>query len=210
MDDSLGPYLPPGKLPCYQLDPNTVSPTREARVDEAGIPVEETICAFSAHALFVDRAGNVCDVPLSNGRTASKTQAEENYKQLKISEQIASGALPLNYCPHTDAFTWVKPGRLVPPAAGVKPCPPKNGQADGEPDGCVHMKAIIEERRKRTRAAWEAQQKHNASMSLDDARTIAEETAKAFGNTLATAIAERGGAGAARANLRADRGEKDS
>lgn len=198
----IGPHMPQGTLRnTYQLTPDTVSPTRQAGTDEAGIPREETICVFSRWARFVDREGNIMDVPLSNGRVFSREQAEENYKQLKIREQVLSGALPLEHCPYTEEFAWVRPGPLVTPPAGVKAC-------KGDPDGCEHMKPIIEERRRRSRARHDAIQAQRDTMTVEQAHSLVSATAKELGYAIADKLGGKGGIDQARANLRGDKGER--
>ncbi len=139
----------------YWLKPDSTTLTRVIDRDDMGVATEMTICAFSKWDYFVDRGGNVCEVPLSNGRMPSAEPEAERYELHVVREQILNGCLPLEECPHTTRYAHimgaVNGGALVKPPAGYKPCPGKKRLADLPPNveffGCEHMEGVIKKRR---------------------------------------------------------------
>jgi hypothetical protein len=189
----------------FWLKPDSASLTRVVDRDEDGIATEQTICAFAKWDRFVDKNGNVCEVPLSNGRMPSHEPEAERYELHVIREQVLNGSLPLEECPHTTRYAhWmghVNGGHLVKPPEGYKPCQGKARPADLAPNvewfGCEHMEAIIKRRRERSYKAWEASQIANDA----DFKKV-EAMARGFAKEQAAASHDP------RANLRAGKGEK--
>jgi hypothetical protein len=148
----------------YWLKPDSASLTRVIDRDDMGIATEQTICAFSKWDYFVDRGGNVCEVPLSNGRMPSSEPEAERYEIHVVREQVLNGCLPLEECPHTTRYQHimgaVNGGALVKPPAGYKPCQGKKRPTDLPPNveffGCEHMQAVIEKRRDAALKKWQA------------------------------------------------------
>lgn len=183
----------------YQLNENSVSPTRIVDTSEDGAPIEETIPAVAKHAKFVDLDGNVCDVALRTGRVPSEEPEAVKYEWIVVSTLIQRGQLPLASCPYTNAFAHLKGGGpLVKAPANAK----NAGDCGGRPDGCSHMKAIIEERRAKSRARYDKQQEQFRQMGEGDIKKMMEAFGKVFGDAVASA-AETG-----RARLAADKSEK--
>lgn len=186
-------------------EPDGASLSRVVERDEDGIAIEQTICAFAKWARFVDRNGNVCEVPLSNGRVPSFEPEAERYEMHAIREQILNGSLPLDECPHTTAYHHligrVNGGALVKPPEGYKPCHGKPRPADlphhQEWFGCEHMEAIIKRRREKAYAKW-VKQETASDADIKKFKAMAEAITKESANAVD-----------AKANLRAGRGEKD-
>jgi hypothetical protein len=190
----------------YWLKPDSTALTRIVDRDEDGIATEQTICAFAKWARFVDTNGNVCEVPLSNGRVPSHEPEAERYEIHVVREQVMAGCLPLEECPHTTRYAhWmgeVNGGALVKPPEGFRSCQGKKRPADLPPSeeffGCEHMQGIIERRRKKAYAAWEKSQITN-----NDELKRVEAMARGYAKEQAAA-----GSVDPRANLRAGKGEK--
>jgi hypothetical protein len=190
----------------YWLKPDSTALTRVVDRDEDGVETELTICAFSKWDYFVDKSGNVCEVPLSNGRVPSGEPEAERYEIHVVREQIVNGGLPLEECPHTTRYAHImgaaNGGALVKPPAGYTSCQGKRRPADlplnVEFFGCEHMEAIIRRRRERSYKEWLAAQ------IADDAEIRkVEAMARAFAAEQAKAAVID-----PKANLRAGRGEK--
>jgi hypothetical protein len=190
----------------YWLTPDSTALTRVVDRDEDGIAIEQTICAFSRWARFVDRNGNICDVPLSNGRMPSHEPEAERYALHVEREQIMNGGLPLEQCPHTTRYAhWlgaVNGGALVKAPEGHKHCDGKPRPADlphhVEWFGCEHMEAIIKRRRQKAYEAWEKSQ----AMDNNDLKRV-EAMAKGFAQAQQQVAHVD-----PRANLRSGKGEK--
>lgn len=181
----------------YQLNADSVSPTRIIEIGEDGLPVEETICALAKHERFVDPSGNVCDVALRTGRVPSEEPEAQRYEQVVIADLIRQNQLPLRCCPYTLEYRHIKGGPLIKPPKGAEDC-------GGHPDGCAHMKAEIEKRRRVARAKYDKQEQQAKTMSKDDVKQMLEGIAETFGD-LKNEL--RGGISSGRKNLQTDKSE---
>ncbi len=179
----------------FQLTLDSVSPTRLVSRNEEGFDVEETISCYPHTEMFVDRAGNLCQVVLCNSRTTARNSEARNYAASTREDWIRANGLPLTECPHAPSGEYTRmigTATLVAPPKDYKPC-------TGAPDGCVHLKALIE---KRLLAQLKRTEKdENAQLKLTG--TQLEQMGKTFGTQIADAIADQ------RAHLRSNRGEKD-
>ena len=191
----------------YELNHNSVSPTRPAGRDKNGIPREEVVCALAKWERFVDTDGNVCDVPLQCGRVLSVEPEAERIEITTRRTQIAAGCLPLNECPHTTKYAdWVltpdemaheleegeklnpSRGMLVPLPGGEESAPQCFGKAQpkdwpaGKPFfGCEHMEAVIKARRAACKDRNDAMQRQMQSV---DPRAIAHATGEGIASAL--------------------------
>lgn len=182
-----------GDNQAFALTQESVSPAVLIESGEDGIPREMTICAYSKVCKFVDRGGNICDVPLRTGRVLSNEPEAAKYEQIVVFDLIRAGQVPLHACPYTLDYGWVKPGPLVKPptkdASGKPIAPPV--ACKGAPDGCEHMKELIERRRAEQVAFMEREeaklQKH--VMSEDAAKKFFKATTEGLGEIVGNAIA---------------------
>jgi hypothetical protein len=132
---------------AYQLDEDSVSPTRVVGYDKFGMPIEETICALAKSAMFVDRWGNVCCVPLQTGRVFSSSPEAVRYEHLLVKDLILEGWLPLEACPFTQMYRHLTGGPLVRPESSAdEDCGGRPG-AERLEQACEHMKGIVAKRR---------------------------------------------------------------
>ena len=169
----------------YVLTDSSVSPTREVEVTEDGIIVEETIMALAKSAKFVDRAGNICDVALRTGRVLSEEPEAQRYEQYMVIELIRGGQLPLDACPFTQRFSFIRPGPLVAKVDG------KSGpDCNGKPGGCEHMLKVIAARRAATAEKAKREQVSQASMSEEQVKTMMTSMAQAFGTVAGTSLSD--------------------
>lgn len=181
----------------YQLNVNSVNPTRVVAMDEAGMPIEETYpAAFSR--LFVGLDGCVKDVPM---RTAAKFSMEpeaERYEQVITREIVKDGQLPLDACPYTGQYKYITG------IASLVKVPPGAEDCGGKPTGCEHMQGVIVERQKRARAKHDKIQEQAKTMKVEDVERMQSQMADAIG----AAISRSADPKANRANLRAGKGEE--
>jgi hypothetical protein len=195
--------MPPSAGRVFQLTDASVSPTRPAGRDENGIPREETICALAKHERFVDTKGNICVVPLRTSRVLGMTSEDEKYEQIQRKDQILAGSLPLAECPYTTEYArLVNPQRspdvqnsLVPVKRGEEAC-------NGEPEGCKHLRPIIESRRAKAIAEAERQEEVGKSISVAAAGAMMREFGEGVGSKMS-----HDSAGTARKNMREGKGE---
>lgn len=162
----------------FQVSAESVSPTRVIGYDEAGFPVEETVCMLAKAAKFVDNDGNICEVPLRTGRVPNNAPEHERYELMVIRDLLSQGQLPLAECPYTTKYFHIKSGPLVKPREGETMC-------DGAPDGCKHMKRVIEERRAKGLAKWQKHQAVVNSLDKSTVQTMMAEFGKLFTNSKA-------------------------
>ena len=164
----------------YQLSQESVTPTRFIEVNEEGVAIEESICALAKSEKFVDKDGNICDIPLRTGRVPSEEPEAVRYEMLVTADLIRGGQLPLRLCPYTTEFRHIKGGPLMKPPEGEEDCGGANG-----PMGCAHMKKVIEKRRKESRKRYDAQQMNLKKMQESDVKEMLEAMAKTFGEAIA-------------------------
>jgi hypothetical protein len=183
------------KATTYQLGEDTVSPTRYIDRDDDGNAIEETISCYPLREMFVDKAGNVCDVVLCNSRTTSRNNEAIMYARNVRLDWLRAGGLPLKQCPYAQSLEYKE---LFGSATLVKV--PKGASAcDGKPDGCEHMHAVIKQRRDKRAADHAKQEATNASLNGSQLEAIA----KTFGAELARGMT------ANKADLVNVRSEKD-
>lgn len=164
----------------YQLTQDSVSPTRMVGSDENGDLIEETICALAKSAKFVDKDGNILDVPLRTGRVPSEEPEAVRYEMITVADQIRGNHLPLAFCPFTTQFMHLKGGPLVKPRHGERDC-----GGDPGPMGCDHMEAIIVKRREDSRRRWDNEQLKLKKMQESDVKEMMEAMGKTFGEAIA-------------------------
>jgi hypothetical protein len=203
--DSLRPERVGGGGGIYQLTENSVSPTRIAGVDEAGMPIEETVPA-AYHRKFVANDGGINSVPLRTAAVFSQEPEAERYEHMVVRDIVAAGFIPLTVCPYSYEYKHIKGGPLVKVPPGESDCGGRPGATD-ETNCCPHLQAVIKLRRAASLAKYERQQAQVASMKVADVERIQEATVKAFGQALANHFpGDQKAAGKAR--LRDGRGEE--
>jgi len=202
MQDAPMPPSAGGRV--YQLVDGNVSPTRVVGRSPEGLPSEETIQVIK-HEMFVDLDGNICPVLLRNGRVSGNSPEEERYELLMRRDQITAGCLPLSECPYTGEYRRITgaPTLLGEPPEGARDC-------GGKPDGCEHLKPVIEQRRARCRERYEAQEKQARNITQAQAEALVLKMAQGFAAGLPAAQVapvEPPSASDARKNLRTGKGE---
>lgn len=190
----------------YQLTDGNVSPTRVVGRSPEGLPIEETIPVIKSEK-FVDLDGNICDVVLRNGRVSGNSPAEERYELLARRDQLTAGCMPLAECPYTGEYR-----RITGAPTLVGEMPEGAHDCGGKPDGCEHLKPIIEKRRTRARDRYETQEKHARGITQGQAEALVRSMAQGFAaGGLAAAPApapvEPPPASDARKNLRTGKGD---
>lgn len=191
--------MPPRAGRVYQLTESTVSPARVVTRDRNGFEREESVCALAKHAQFVDRAGNICTVPLQTARVLGHMPCDEHYERAMIRDQIRGGGLPLAECPYTQEYRRLTgTPTLVEVAPGEEAC-------DGEPGGCKHLKPIIEERRRLAREVIAQQQAQANHLTQQQAADMARAMAEAFGAAVGTGMIDT--RALAKQRMKAGRGE---
>lgn len=186
---------------AYQLTDASVSPSRLISIDDDGKEIEETICPLALSAKFVDRDGNICDVPLRTGRIFSMEPEAARYEQIVTFDQIRAGGLPLAACAFSNEYRHIKGGPLIKPKKGEADCGGRPGATRLE-ETCEHMQAVIKERRARSRARTEAEDAKLKTMKPEDALAMIEQMGEAFGQKLADQIGNMQSAKQARAAIR--------
>jgi hypothetical protein len=190
------------KATTFQLNENSVSPTRLINRDEDGNEIEETVSCYPHREMFVDKAGNICEVVLCNSRTSSRNNEARMYAAQVRLDWLRNAGLPLKECPHAPSTEYKRElgtEVLVKAPSGYKGCAGGKVDADGKITPCEHLKAIIDSRLKKTRDAHEKQEARAASMTSGQL----EQMGRVFGDQIANAM------GSARNNLVNGRGEKD-
>jgi hypothetical protein len=197
----------------YQLTVNSTNPTRTVGVDEAGMPVEESVpAAYSKY--FVGLDGCIKDVPMRTGAGFSSEPEAERYEQVVTKEIVRAGQLPLDACPYGGAYMHVTGlPSLVKIPKGETPCM-GNGQVIRDPEsgqirtgGCLHMQKVIEERLARAKKKHDDIQAKASHWKSEDVEQMMQKTAEAFGAAMAkNANAQLAGA---KSNLKAGKGERD-
>jgi hypothetical protein len=207
--DSLVPDNRSEQGRAYQLNDTSVSPIRIVGY-ENGVEIEETICALAKSAKFVDRDGNICDIPLRTGRVLSNAPEAVLYEQILVTDLIRQGQIPLEACPHTTDFRSIV-GRGTPLVAAPKDY---EGNCSGAPGAdrlersCVHMQKLVKERRAASALRTAKEDDKLKQMKPSDVAALVKELGEAFGETVASAVAGKAVATDARKNLREGKGEK--
>ncbi len=162
-------------MSVYQLTRGSVSPSRAVRFGPFGEPIEETQCALAKWIMAVDAAGNVYQMPLQCGRTLSYEPEAERYELIQRKDHVEAGGLFLEQCPHAPRVTYgwssgsFAAGPSVEPPPGVTACGGRVKPADWPEDveflGCEHMVVVVADRRAKSRARWDAQQRAATQMT---------------------------------------------
>ncbi len=195
----------------YQLTVNSTNPTRVVGVDEAGMPVEESIpAAFSR--FFVGLDGCIKDVPMRTGAGCSMEPAAERYEQVVMKEIVKAGQLPLETCPYTGQYKFitganslvkVPPGEVDCGGAGTIV---RDTSGQIESGGCVHMQKVIAERKARALAKHNKTQTQAQTWKAEDVERMNANMAEAIGAAIAKASDP---SKANKARLRAGQGEAE-
>lgn len=193
--------MPAGAGRMVQIDHDNVSPTRPAGRDARGIPREEVLPTLAKTERWIDRDGNICDVSLRTSRLLGMTSEDEKYESLIRREQILLGALPLGECPLTTEYAkLVNPARNPKISDSLIDNPKGERHCMGDPEGCKHLQPVIKLRRELALEAHKTQEAMNQQVPV----AALEAMARGFGAGQNTS-----GAGGARANMAAGKGEPD-
>jgi hypothetical protein len=206
--DSLRPERLGGGGGIYQLDANSVSPTRITGVDELGNQIEETIPA-AYHRQFVTLDGCINNVVLRSGVVFSMEPEAERYETMVVRDVIRAGWIPIEACPYSYDYGSIKGGpgariALVKVPAGEVDCGGKPGAHD-EHTCCVHLQKIIADRRAKAQAEHAKRVASQASMKPEQVQQLLEMNAKAFGVALGNHFPDQK---AAKQRLREGKGEE--
>lgn len=165
---------------AYQLTADSVSLTRVVGRDEAGHPIEETVpAAYWQNFVMLD--GGINKVPLRTAAVFSMDPQHERYENMTTKELVIKGCIPLRCCPYTQQFFAVTGTRyLVDNPEKTEDCG-GSPNATNEHDCCVHMKPLIEKRRKRARQLHDECQRRAANMTPARAANMMRDMAEAFG-----------------------------
>jgi hypothetical protein len=183
--DSLRPDRIGGGGGIYQLNEYSVNQTVTTGVDDAGLPVEETIPA-AYHKKFVMPDGGINTVPLRTAAVFSMEPEAERYEHMVTRDIIRAGAIPIEACAYSYKYAHLKNGQpFVKIPDGAVDC-------GGRPDAhsletcCPHLQAVIKSRRALSLAKYQKQEQSVSSMKTSDVERLTEMTAKAFGQAMAT------------------------
>jgi len=162
---------------AYQLTPQSVTPTRIVGSDDLGMPIEERVpIAYSRK--FVGLDGCAKDVPLRSAAVFSSEEEALRYERATVADIVRAGQLPLDECPYTNAYRYIKGGPLVRPPAGADDC-------GGNVGGCDHMQTVIKARQQVARAKWDKEQEQLRQMKPEDAERLAATIAEGVGRAIA-------------------------
>lgn len=169
---------------AYQLTDSSVSPSRIVSIDDDGNEIEETICALAKSQKFVDRDGNICEVPLRTGRVLSMEPEATRYEDIMTHDQIRAGGMPLEACPFTLAYRHIKGGALIKPRKkGDEDCGGSPG-AQKLKDACSHMQAIVAERRERALKRTLNEDAKMKALKTDDVAALMKAMVEGLGQKL--------------------------
>lgn len=136
---------------------------------------EETVCLLGKWDRYVDKAGNVCDVPLATTRVlhtqGHELSAQEMYQRNIHADHIRAGSYPVDVCPYAQNQEYkalIGRDRLIPCPPGVTPC-------EGAENGCEHMQALIASRRKATREESDKAALAQSSMNGEQIKLFMKE-----------------------------------
>lgn len=163
----------------YQLNANSVTPSRIVGSDELGMPIEERI-PICYSKKFVGLDGCIKDVPLRSAAVFSNDEDALRYERQTVIDIVRAGQLPLDECPYTNAYRWIKSGPLVKPPPGADDC-------GGKPGGCEHMHAVIKLRQERAKQRHEKEQAQLRAMTQKDADHLVAMVADGVGRAIANA-----------------------
>ncbi|MBA3391174.1 MAG: hypothetical protein H0T89_00955 [Deltaproteobacteria bacterium] len=174
----------------YQLEQNSVSPSRVVRIGPLGEPIEETQIALAKWTWMVDSSGNTYQGHLQSGRTLSHEPEAERYELIQRKDHVEAGGLFLEQCPHAPRVTYgwssgsFAAGPSVEPPPGVTACSGHVKPADHPDDveflGCDHMAVVVADRRAKSRARWEATQRAATQMTPAAAASLLGQIGQAI------------------------------
>ncbi len=189
----------------YQLTADSVSPTRIVGVDDAGMPIEETVPAAYSR-WFVGLDGCEKDEPMRTAAMFSMESEAERYEHSVTREIIAAGQMPLDACPYTFEYKHIKGTSLVKIPPGATDCGGTR-QTDqwGKPIPCEHMLGVMAERKARSRAKHDKIQAAALLMKPEEIQRMHDSMADAIGTAIARATSPK----EAKARLRSGQGETE-
>ncbi len=192
--DSLRPESLGGdKGKTYQLTVSSTNPTRTVGVDDAGMPVEESVPAAYSR-MFVGLDGCIRDVPMRTGAGCSMEPEAERYEHVTMREIIKAGVLPVEVCPYTGSLKYITGANsLVKVPAGESDCggsPAILRDTSGQvtSGGCVHMQTVITERKARSLKKHDETNVKYTTMSPAELSRINGDMADAIGVAIAKNI----------------------
>ena len=178
----------------YQLNMNSVTPTRITGADDLGMPIEERIPICYSRE-FVGLDGCVKSVPLRTAAVYSQEPEAQRYEQVVVADIIRAGQLPLDACPYTNAFSHIRRGPLVKVPPGVEAC-------EGKAGGCEHMHVVIKARKAAALVKHNAEQAKIESLRSEDVSRMMEGITQGVGAAIANHLA------ANREHLKSGKGEQ--
>jgi hypothetical protein len=186
----------------YQLDANSVSPTRVVGRDENGMPVEETVpTVYWRHFAMPDGGWN--KVPLRTGSVFSMHEDAVAYERMVTTDLVRAGAIPGWLCPYSTEFTHLTRGPFVPVPAGEEDCG-GNEQAGG----CKHMKALMARRKAIALEKHTAEVRRIESLKSDEINRMRDGIVEGVGTVIGKFMSAQDGLAASRAKLKAGKGEE--
>lgn len=197
----------------YQLTVNSTNPTRVVGVDDAGMPVEESVPAAYSR-MFVGLDGCLRDIPMRTGAGCSMEPEAERYEQVVLKEIVKAGVLPVEACPYTGQYSYITHApSLVKIPDGERDCGGnatliRDGSGQLTSGGCVHMQKVITDRKARARKKHDDIQTKAGSWKSEDV----ERMNTAMADSIGAAIGKHLGGDPAKANkarLRNGQGEAE-
>ncbi len=194
--DALRPEGLGGGGGVYQLNVNSVNPTRIVGVDDAGMPIEETI-PHAYHRRFVHPDGGINRIPMRTAAVFSREPEAERYEQITTRDLIRDGFMPIEACPYTFEYKHIKGSSLAKVPSGESDC-------GGKPDGCEHMLKVIAARLAIRSKKHDLIQAQAQNMKVEDVERMVGTMADGVGAALAKHVDQA----AAKSKLRAGKGEE--
>ena len=176
--NSLRPETMTGQVGgVYQLTNASVSPTRVIGRDEIGMPIEDTVPA--AHwKYFVHPCGEPNKVVLRTAAVFDMSPEAERYEIQTTRDLVSQGWIPLGMCPYSYELAHVTGGAFVKVPDGERDC-------GGKPDGCEHMKRVMETRRARARAKYESEEAVLQARTREDNERMIAAVSEGVGMAMA-------------------------
>jgi hypothetical protein len=165
---------------AFQLDDNSVSPTRIVGRTDFGEAIEETMCMLGKHQNFVDALGNICTVPLATGRVPSNMPEAHRYEMLTLMDHIRAGSFPIDVCPYTREFASLVGGPLIAAGPSNADCGGCVGATTFE-EACPHMQDLITRRRAEAARRSEKNELSIAQINKSQAKKMVKDLAASFG-----------------------------
>lgn len=183
---TLRPLGPSGSAPThaqsYELTRFSAHPIAVTGRDRLGRPIEETINIHYSQK-WVHPSGTINNVPMRTGAIFSMTPSARAYEDETTFELLNEGWIPLRCCPYTQEWRAItRTKHLVDNPTNEPDC--GGDEANG---GCVHLKAIIAERKAAFRTNYELELEMHNRMNSSQAKNLLEQMteALALANTVA-------------------------